>query len=147
MTNWLQYWRFCILDIYFAHNVAIFHLSAPPCPIYDLESADLLLCPFYSLCSVHLYGFTVFVFSPLILDTISPFLHLFVSPTPIYDIEYSVLLLWRLSNHLFSSFLDFQRPKWRIDLKIEDFVFFTYILHTMWPYSHLSGAPCPIYDL
>ena len=76
-----------------------------------------------------------------------PFLQLSEPMQLTYALQSTVLVLCYLRNYFFCPFMDLQCSKWLIGLKIEDFVFFTFILPRIWPFLQLKEPLQPIYAL
>ena len=56
---------------------------------------------------------------------------------PVYALTSTVLVFFCLHNHFFSQFIDLHYSKWKIGLKIHDYLFFTSILPKFWPFLQL----------
>ena len=147
--------KICNLDHHFAQNLALFETFKASTTYLGHEKYIFGIVSFVQLLFRSIYGFTVykmanwpqnlrFFFTP-ILPKICPFLYLSEPPYPIYALQSAVLVLFHLHNHFFSPFMDLQCSKWQIGLKIEDFVFWTSILHTIWPFLQLSEPLQPTY--
>ncbi len=158
MANWPQNLTFCNFDLQFAQNLALFapflasisYLCLAKCSFGIVSFVPPFFSPFMDLhCSNWKIGLKVddFVFFTSILPNVCPFLQFSERPQPIYASQSTFCALFRLYNHFFSPFMDLQCCKWQISLKIEDFVFWTSILHTIWPFLHLFEPPYPIYGL
>ncbi len=83
-----------------------------------------------------IYGFTVFQIENwpqnwrfcifyLNFTQILPFLHVWERLRPTYALQSTLLVLHCFHNHLFRTFMHLQCFKWKIGLKIVDFVFLT----------------------
>ena len=79
------------------------------------------------------------------LTNLCPFLQLPEPLRPNYAFQSTVLVLSRLQNHFSSSFIELQCPKWKIGLKIGDFVILTFILPKIFPFLQLSVPLRPNY--
>ena len=73
-----------------------------------------------------------------ILSKMWPFLRLQEPLQPIHALQSAYMVLFCLCNHFFCPLMFFQCSKWHIDLKIEDFVFWTSILPKICPFLQLS---------
>ena len=72
-----------------------------------------------------------------------PFLHVRVLLRPMYAFQSPFLVLLCLHNHFFHPFMDLQCFKWKIGLKIVEFVFLTLILHTFCPFCMFESSYDP----
>ena len=81
----------------------------------------------------------VFVLFTYILLKICPILQLSELLCPIYGVRSTFFVLVCLQNHFCSPVMDLQCFKWKIDLKIDKFLFLTLILANFGPFTSLRA--------